>query len=206
MDDQTAVEVAEETMMGDLVSCVIEEMKVLPRSWQELSEGGQDEVIERVQKQVMKATVQAIHILNALDTPTVHAKVESVTFKSGIKAVLQVAHDAERRHELADSEGAQVLVVLLSSAEIAGNENGIPKADLDQPFLTGIEEDVMFDDALQEVKAMDHITISGLQRKLKIGYNRAAGLIELLQHAGWVTEPDSSGLRQLVTKLEVVEE
>lgn len=41
-------------------------------------------------------------------------------------------------------------------------------------------------------------SVSGLQRQFKIGYNRAAWLIEALEHAGVVSPMDASGSRTVL--------
>ena len=43
-----AVQTTSETMLGDLVSLVIDEMKAAPDVWQKLSQARQDDVIQRV--------------------------------------------------------------------------------------------------------------------------------------------------------------
>lgn len=39
---------------------------------------------------------------------------------------------------------------------------------------------------------------SFVQRKLQCGYNRAAAILEALEHQGFITEPDDKGTRHLV--------
>ncbi|WP_233171996.1 MULTISPECIES: recombination-associated protein RdgC [unclassified Dyella] len=53
------------------------------------------------------------------------------------------------------------------------------------------------EDARRALLQGKHVSISGLQRVLRIGYNRAARLIKALEHEGFVTPPDSAGRRQL---------
>ena len=189
LDEINPVEVAEETFIGDLVSMALDEIKNVPKSWQELSEVDQGMVIDRLQSRVKTAASQAINIIASNNRPTVLANIESITFKAGIKAVLQVMPQAAHRHELADAEGCQVMIVIPHSEQITENGEGMPEADSDQPEL-GLDEDNLLDEALQTVKELDRVSISALQRKMKIGYNRAANLIEQLQRAGFVTEPD----------------
>lgn len=190
------VEVAEETFLGDLVTFVLDELKALPKAWPMLSESDQDIVLERLQRRAKSATRSCIDILASQARPVVQATVEQVTFKGGIKAVLQVPAHAQHRHELADAEGQEVMIVIKGAQRILKNQEGMPESDADQPEL-GLEEDVLFEEALATVKELERPTISNLQRSLKIGYNRAANLMDQLQTAGWVTEADENGVRHL---------
>lgn len=67
-------------------------------------------------------------------------------------------------------------------------------------FGTSSERDDLFDKAVESVIRMQKISISALQRYLKIGYNRAATLMEQLESEGIVSTPDSSGKRVLLSK------
>lgn len=60
--------------------------------------------------------------------------------------------------------------------------------------------DVLFDDAAAFVLESGKTSISALQRKLRIGYNRAANLIQALEEAGILSAPDEqrSGQRKIL--------
>ena len=63
------------------------------------------------------------------------------------------------------------------------------------------EQDELYDEAVNFVIDSRRASISAVQRKLRIGYNRAARLIETMEEAGIVTEMSSNGSREvLVTK------
>lgn len=63
----------------------------------------------------------------------------------------------------------------------------------------GFEElDPMFDEAKNVVLSDRKTSISYLQRKLQIGYNKAARLIEQLEAEGIVSEPNSKGIREIL--------
>ena len=65
------------------------------------------------------------------------------------------------------------------------------------------ESDPMYDEAVSIVIETQRASISGIQRRLKIGYNRAARLIEQMEEAGLVGPMAQSGLREvLVNKQE----
>ena len=62
----------------------------------------------------------------------------------------------------------------------------------------GDESDPLYDEAVKIVTESRRASISGVQRRLKIGYNRAARLIEAMEAAGVVTPPEHNGDRQVL--------
>ena len=62
----------------------------------------------------------------------------------------------------------------------------------------GGEKDPMYDQAVAVVLQDRKASISYVQRKLKIGYNRAARLLEDMENAGLVSALTSSGQRDIL--------
>lgn len=60
------------------------------------------------------------------------------------------------------------------------------------------ELDPMFEEAKSVVLADRKTSISYLQRKLQIGYNKSARLIEQLEHEGILTPPNAKGIRDII--------
>jgi len=60
------------------------------------------------------------------------------------------------------------------------------------------EQDALYDEAVAFVTETRKASISSVQRKLKIGYNRAARMIETMEAAGVVTEAGSNGQREVL--------
>jgi len=60
------------------------------------------------------------------------------------------------------------------------------------------EQDVLYDQAVHIVTETRRASISGVQRRLKIGYNRAARLVESMEAAGIVGELQSNGSREVL--------
>ena len=60
------------------------------------------------------------------------------------------------------------------------------------------ELDPLYDEAVSYVTNSRRASISSVQRKLRIGYNRAARLIESMEKAGVVTEMASNGQREVI--------
>jgi S-DNA-T family DNA segregation ATPase FtsK/SpoIIIE len=64
----------------------------------------------------------------------------------------------------------------------------------------GGEQDSCYDEAAQIVCESGRASISYLQRRLKIGYNRAARLIETMEIAGIVSPLQSNGSREVLVR------
>ena len=60
------------------------------------------------------------------------------------------------------------------------------------------ESDALYDEAVYYVTQSRRASISSVQRKLRIGYNRAARLIEAMEAAGVVTDMGSNGQREVL--------
>ena len=73
-------------------------------------------------------------------------------------------------------------------------------AGIDSPRGAGVdaEEDPLYDQAVQIVVETRKASISGVQRRLKIGYNRAARMVESMEQAGLVGPLQSSGAREIL--------
>ena len=60
------------------------------------------------------------------------------------------------------------------------------------------EQDELYDQAVQIVVETRKASVSGIQRRLKIGYNRAARMVESMEAAGLVGELQASGTREVL--------
>jgi len=60
------------------------------------------------------------------------------------------------------------------------------------------EADALYDEAVYYVTKTRRASISAVQRKMRIGYNRAARLIEAMEGAGVVTEMGTNGQREVL--------
>jgi S-DNA-T family DNA segregation ATPase FtsK/SpoIIIE len=81
---------------------------------------------------------------------------------------------------------------VLNSLEEGGGEDGEGGPALDA------EADPLYDQAVDIVLKSRRASISSVQRQLRIGYNRAARLIEQMEAAGIVTAMQSNGNREVI--------
>lgn len=76
-----------------------------------------------------------------------------------------------------------------------GSEEGGELGDMES---TGGESDPLYDEAVAIVMKTRRASISSVQRQLRIGYNRAARLIEEMERAGLVSSMQSNGNREVL--------
>ncbi|QIV95050.1 DNA translocase FtsK [Allofrancisella frigidaquae] len=67
---------------------------------------------------------------------------------------------------------------------------------------SGESEDPLYNEAVGIVIKTQKASISAIQRKLKIGYNRSARLMEEMEENGIVSEMNSNGMREVLIKRE----
>ena len=80
---------------------------------------------------------------------------------------------------------------------LAGGDSNDPIA---AQFADGgdSEQDALFDEAVAFVTKTRRVSISSVQRKLKIGYNRSANLVEAMELAGVVSSAGHNGAREVL--------
>src|SRR5438034_7035889 len=76
-------------------------------------------------------------------------------------------------------------------------------SDVCSSDLQGGEADPLYDQAVEIVMRTRRASISLVQRHLRIGYNRAARLIEQMEQAGLVSSMQSNGNREVLVPAKV---
>jgi S-DNA-T family DNA segregation ATPase FtsK/SpoIIIE len=80
-----------------------------------------------------------------------------------------------------------------------GSNTPVTPGELQSDASDGEEEaDALYDEAVFYVTQSRRASISSVQRKLRIGYNRAARLIEAMEEAGIVTDMGTNGQREVL--------
>ncbi len=80
---------------------------------------------------------------------------------------------------------------------VSGEMEGEPFVQIESGEDTE-QDDELYDEAVQFVIESRRASISAVQRKLRIGYNRAARLIEAMEAAGVVTSMNTNGSREVI--------
>jgi S-DNA-T family DNA segregation ATPase FtsK/SpoIIIE len=84
---------------------------------------------------------------------------------------------------------------------IEGPRGGVPGLEPEEGEAgeqADAEQDPLYDEAVKIVVESRKASISGVQRRLKIGYNRAARLVEAMEAAGLVGPLQSNGSREVL--------
>jgi S-DNA-T family DNA segregation ATPase FtsK/SpoIIIE len=80
----------------------------------------------------------------------------------------------------------------LTTDGMAIGATGLPEA------VSGSEQDELYDQAVAYVTESRRASISSVQRQLRVGYNRAARLVEEMEAAGVVSPPEHNGQREVL--------
>lgn len=221
--DLAPSDLAHELTVRDMVEAGLFEIKNIHAPWSKLNEGSQQEVIDRLTKAAEKSVWRAIAIISSRSVDTIPVTVVDAKFKA--KAItVTAAIDAQdpNRHGLIDVAGKLCLLVLapndyaealdsnqpdrdqadlpLHVSELTGSlfngQSGKNEPDSEPEFVG--DQDPLYAEAVQFVVDTRRASISAVQRKLKIGYNRAARMIEWMEAQGIVTQMDSNGGREVL--------
>ena len=60
------------------------------------------------------------------------------------------------------------------------------------------EQDEYYDEAVAFIAKARRVSVSSIQRRFKIGYNRAATIVETMETAGVVSKPERNGVREVL--------
>lgn len=86
----------------------------------------------------------------------------------------------------------------LDEIRSCGEESELAQGGGDEPSFDDAESDPLYDRAVRIVTESRRASVSGVQRRLKIGYNRAARLVEAMERAGVVSSAQSNGQREVL--------
>ncbi|MEO6974606.1 MAG: DNA translocase FtsK, partial [Gallionella sp.] len=100
--------------------------------------------------------------------------------------------EVHRIAEYLKAQGEPQYIIDLDSLDESSDEGGAPGASLDA------EADPLYDQAVEIVLKNRRASISLVQRHLRIGYNRAARLVEQMEAAGLVSAMQSNGNREVL--------
>ena len=74
----------------------------------------------------------------------------------------------------------------------------VDEKNYDQSFNENEKKDQLYKNAIELVKSEGKASTSFLQRKLQIGYNRAARIIDMMEDDGIVSKANHVGKREVL--------
>ena len=104
---------------------------------------------------------------------------------------------------VSDNEVKEIVQFLKKNSEATYIESLLSSVDNDAtPDIVDSEsnDDPLYNDAVQIVMETKKTSISFIQRKLRIGYNRAANIIEAMEAKGVLSEQQSNGNREILNQ------
>lgn len=218
---------AHELLVRDLVEAAMFEWQNIAAPFSKLNEGQRQEVTDRVTEKVTTAVYTAVGIISSRSVDTIPLTVADAKFKAkSITVTATIDAQDPNRHGLIDVAGKLCLLVLapndyaegLDSLQVERDQREMPLhvSDLtgslfdgkatgpDEPdgeeVFVGHDQDPLYAEAVQFVTQTRRASISAVQRHLKIGYNRAARMIEWMETQGIVTQMDSNGGREVLAQ------
>jgi len=182
------------------------------RKHTKLKENQEGKLIDELNDAVKDLVSAAVVVIAAAGTSVITCTMKSYmgTGKS-LRVVLDTDGDDPQRHALTDRVNNRVLLVLAPDEYYGALDSNKPQKDQpDLPLDSGPNdeyqsnddipegEDPLYRDAVQFVIESRRASISAVQRKLKIGYNRSARMIESMESDGVVTPMNSNGGREVI--------
>ena len=103
---------------------------------------------------------------------------------------------------VSDNEVKDIVNFLKKSSEAEYIESLLSTEDDSQSSMVDLEsnDDPLYSEAVQVVLETKKTSISYIQRKLRIGYNRAANIIEAMESKGILSAQQSNGNREILKK------
>nr|WP_272914305.1 DNA translocase FtsK [Ureibacillus xyleni] len=104
---------------------------------------------------------------------------------------------------VSDAEVEAVVDFVIEQQKAQYDETMIPTDEPEKSFED--ETDELYDEAVQLVVEMQTASVSMLQRRFRIGYSRAARIVDQMEMRGVVGPPDGSRPRQVLINKAIVE-
>lgn len=96
------------------------------------------------------------------------------------------------------SQGTPEYITLDPGAALGAGGASAALTGLFEDEAGGAERDVFYDEAVAFVVESRRVSVSSVQRRFSIGYNRAAKIVEAMEAAGLVSAPQNNGSREVL--------
>lgn len=138
-EDKSAIDVQAATLVGDIRDSIIGILKD-HKIWKELKEQQQSEIAMAASNIAENVVQKTASIIAGRGFPAIHATLEQITVKGGLKLVLKAAKGVQGQDDLIKHEGSGVTVVLKDINQFLGQRSE-PEIDADEPTLPMEETD-----------------------------------------------------------------
>lgn len=213
---------AHELMVHDLVEAALFELRNIKTPFLRLGEDDQQEVIDRITEKASDVVRSAVSIIASRGATTIELTMKEAKFDAKkLTATGIIDAKAPNRKELIDSAGHLCLLVMAPDDYHEGTDFVKPERDQHELPLSvseivsgmGLERqreeedlpdgpDSLYGEAVSFVRSTRRASISAIQRHLKVGYNRAARMLEQMETEGVVTAISSNGSREVIAQAE----
>lgn len=214
--DLDAIEITDlqiDTLSGDIRDALLMRVRTMKRPWSMMTEAEQTDVANGLDLTARDLIARAVRLLSSWEFPRAVVRLQDVKIvggeKAGITAKVECANISEYRDVLGEHAGQMMVLVAVDSDNFKG-ERAPAKIDPDQPSLPTGEEETgddcgipeNFDELVKKaetyIRAEERASTSFVQRKLAIGYNAAARIVEELEKRGVLSAPDNVGARSIL--------
>ena len=96
-----------------------------------------------------------------------------------------------------ESEINKIVDFLKLQESVVYDESFLSEESSESEILNDDERDELYEEAKSIILESGKTSISYLQRQLRIGYNRAANIIEQLEKTGFLSKADAKGQREI---------
>jgi len=173
-------EMTSQTIGKDLLSALVTELKLLPDVWVKIPQTKQDDIIYRLRDRVENAVKMAVHLIASDGRTVIQGDLDQVVIKDGAKATIKIGRGAESLHDLYESQGRAVLVVVAGHQQYSGGMDEI-RGESDQRGLNlgreytdedgdGMDDDDVIDAQAKQLPAPPEPTEEELTEAWEAGY------------------------------------
>jgi len=144
---------AAETLTGDIRDWILQKMRYEQdkQPWFKRSESEQRDFVYQVEAEVSEIVKTAVEIIAAAGQPAIHATLDQVTIKDGIRATVSILKHDPLRHVLADAQGSAIMIIVADAEQFAGERAEVEitpdQGDLERVAVTHSSDEAdKFDD------------------------------------------------------------
>ena len=136
--EKEIVGMTSETVASDLIGLLVSELKLLPDIWPKIGPNEQEEIIDRVRKNVLDATRKAVSLFATEGRTTVVGDLKKVLFSDKVEALFTLGKNDPGALELARYPGQPCLIVVANAgAHMQGADELTAERQLTIPGVEG---------------------------------------------------------------------